>query len=166
VCVNLTVPLGSVSDALEGKDDEAAEELDDLGECEDSARRVLDILKGGGKDVYREALTALNDATREWWDEAVASGHEDAGENEEPYRKNASGLRRFLESEALSWYARRQKEIENRPFIRAQAFGEALDPPPSGSASRCNAARASASDILYRRSVSTEGSTALQSTSD
>lgn len=128
VCVNLTAPLGSVSDALEGNDDEAAEALEDLKECEDSGRQALDILKSGGKGAYGEALAALTEATQEWWDDAVASGQEDARGDQEPYRKSASGLRRFLESEALTWCAKRHKEIENRPFIRAQAFGEAFDP--------------------------------------
>jgi hypothetical protein len=37
-------------------------------------------------------------------------------------------LRRFLESEVLPWYETRTKELANRPQIRDQAFGEALDP--------------------------------------
>ncbi len=28
----------------------------------------------------------------------------------------------------MSWYVQRRKELENRPLIRAQAFGESLDP--------------------------------------
>ena len=27
-----------------------------------------------------------------------------------------------------SWYVQRRKELENRPLIRAQAFGQSLDP--------------------------------------
>jgi hypothetical protein len=51
VCVNLIVPLGSVADALEGKDGEAAEELGHLRECEDLVRKALDIINAGGKDA-------------------------------------------------------------------------------------------------------------------
>ncbi len=38
------------------------------------------------------------------------------------------GLRRFIEKEMLPWSAQRRKELENRPLIRAQAFGQSLDP--------------------------------------
>jgi hypothetical protein len=38
------------------------------------------------------------------------------------------GLRRFLEDEVLPWFDNRKKELANRPLIREQAFGEALDP--------------------------------------
>jgi len=34
----------------------------------------------------------------------------------------------FLEKKVLPWYVQRRKELENRPLIRAQAFGESLDP--------------------------------------
>jgi hypothetical protein len=35
---------------------------------------------------------------------------------------------RFLESEVLPWFDNRKVELANRPLIREQAFGEALDP--------------------------------------
>ena len=41
---------------------------------------------------------------------------------------HAECLRRFLEGEVLPWFDNRKKELENRPLIREQAFGEALDP--------------------------------------
>jgi hypothetical protein len=45
-----------------------------------------------------------------------------------PYAADAASLRRFLEAEILPWYEKRRRELENRPLIRAQAFGEAVDP--------------------------------------
>ena len=36
--------------------------------------------------------------------------------------------RRFLEEEVLPWVDMRRKELANRPLIREQAFGDALDP--------------------------------------
>jgi transposase len=33
-----------------------------------------------------------------------------------------------LEGDVMSWFAGRKKELANRPLIREQAFGEALDP--------------------------------------
>ncbi len=53
---------------------------------------------------------------------------EDLDEDEEPATRDAAGLLRFLEKEVLPWYVQRRKELENRPLIRAQAFGESLDP--------------------------------------
>ena len=50
------------------------------------------------------------------------------GEGEEPATADAEGLRRFLEDEVLPWFENRKKELANRPLIREQAFGEALDP--------------------------------------
>ena len=138
VTVNLLVPLGSVADALEGKDDEAPEDLSDLRQCEELARRALDILNAGGKDAYRTALATLDEATQDWWEDELESepqGTREDGDSE-PYRKTAADLKRFIESEALSWYSRRQREIENRPFIRAQAFGEAVDPDRLGRLAR------------------------------
>ncbi len=53
---------------------------------------------------------------------------EDLDEDEEPATLNMDGLRRFIEKEILPWSAQRRKDLENRPLIRAQAFGESLDP--------------------------------------
>ena len=36
-------------------------------------------------------------------------------------------MRRFLETEVRDWFAKRKQELANRPLIRDQAFGEALD---------------------------------------
>ena len=44
------------------------------------------------------------------------------------YAANAASLQRYLETEICPWYETRRKELENRPLIHAQAFGEALDP--------------------------------------
>ena len=42
--------------------------------------------------------------------------------------RRCEGLRRFLEGKVLPRFENRQKELANRPLIREQAFGEALDP--------------------------------------
>jgi hypothetical protein len=49
-------------------------------------------------------------------------------QGEEPATADAPGLRCFLEGEVLPWYETRRMELANRPLIREQAFGEALDP--------------------------------------
>ena len=47
---------------------------------------------------------------------------------EEPSTADATSLRGFLENVVLPWLGNRRKELTNRPLIREQAFGEALDP--------------------------------------
>jgi hypothetical protein len=48
-------------------------------------------------------------------------------DGDQPATADAESLRRFLEAEALPWFENRRKELANRPLIREQAFGEALD---------------------------------------
>ncbi len=49
-------------------------------------------------------------------------------DDEEPrYTANADGLVEFLQDEVMPSYKARRKELQNRPLIREQAFGEALD---------------------------------------
>ena len=43
-------------------------------------------------------------------------------------RPTQTSLRGFLENVVLPWLETRKKELANRPLIREQAFGEALDP--------------------------------------
>jgi hypothetical protein len=48
-------------------------------------------------------------------------------EDEVPATADAEGLRLFIEGDVLPWFENRKKELANRPLIREQAFGEALD---------------------------------------
>jgi hypothetical protein len=52
----------------------------------------------------------------------------DYHEDQTPYCTDAASLKRFLESEVLPWYEKRRRELDHRPLIRAQAFGEAVEP--------------------------------------
>lgn len=58
----------------------------------------------------------------------LARDRDELDGGEEPATADAKGLLRFLEGEVLSWFDGRKKELSNRPLIREQAFGEALDP--------------------------------------
>jgi hypothetical protein len=58
----------------------------------------------------------------------LGRGPDEIEEREEPATADVEGLRRFLEGEVLDWFEYRKKELANRPLIREQAFGEALDP--------------------------------------
>ncbi len=53
---------------------------------------------------------------------------EDYDEDQEPYKAEAASLQRYLETEIGPWYDTRRKELQNRALIKAQAYGEALDP--------------------------------------
>ena len=78
--------------------------------------------------VYSRALAALRDDTRAWWREQLSRKADDCEDGQTPYRAEAESLKRFLEDEVLPWYEKRRHEIEYRPLLRAQAFGEAVDP--------------------------------------
>jgi hypothetical protein len=66
----------------------------------------------------------LNDVPREDLDDADGG---EAGDFDR-YRPDALSLQRFLEEEVVPWYQQRGRELGNRDLIRAQAFGEALNP--------------------------------------
>ena len=52
---------------------------------------------------------------------------EDPDGDEEPYRADATGLAVYLEYSVLPYCAKQLGYLENRPLIRAQVLGEALD---------------------------------------
>jgi hypothetical protein len=79
----------------------------------------------GGTPAYSAVVVAEPDPKKA---EQLACDPDELGEGEEPATADVEGLRRFLEGEALPWFENRQKELANRPLIREQAFGEALDP--------------------------------------
>ena len=89
---------------------------------------ALGLLEGKSPTAYSRALAALREDTREWWMEQLTSEPDDYVEGQAPYRADPESLKRFLESEVLSWYEKRRRELEHRPLIRGQAFGEAVEP--------------------------------------
>ena len=90
--------------------------------------RALDVLRAGKAKAFAEALSALREDTRNWWGEVLDCEPDDYEEDEKSYAADAANLLRFLEEKVVPWYEGRRKELENRPLIRAQALGEALDP--------------------------------------
>jgi len=89
---------------------------------------ALRLLESKSPTAYSRALAALRGDTREWWEKQLTWEADNYEEEQTPYRADAESLQRFLESEILPWYENRRRELENRPLIRAQAFGEAVDP--------------------------------------
>jgi hypothetical protein len=109
----------------------AADIEDDMAEMkadEATTRRALELLGSTRNDAYEAALAELREDTQDWWEGVLARDPDELGEGEEPATAGVEGLRRFLEAEVLPWFETRKKELADRPLIREQAFGEALDP--------------------------------------
>jgi hypothetical protein len=88
---------------------------------------ALRLLESKSPTAYTRALAGLREDAREWWEELLTWEPDDY-EDQTPYCADAASLKRFLEGEVLPWYERRQLELQYRPLIRAQAFGEAVEP--------------------------------------
>jgi hypothetical protein len=92
-------------------------------------RCALDLLDDTRRnDRYEASLAALREDTRDWWADVLTRDPDELDEGEEPATADADGLKRFLENKVLPWFEIRNKELMNRPLVREQAFGEALDP--------------------------------------
>ncbi len=134
VQVKVTGSLGTIIDAVTATPSGTANDLVELEEYEATARGALDILKAGKAGAYEQALAELDEGTQRSWQEEVAPELEGSDEDEdpdgdtEPYTADAAGLEDYLENWVLPRCARRRGDIQNRPLIRAQALGEALDP--------------------------------------
>jgi hypothetical protein len=117
-----------VTDAIRATAAETEQDACDMHQVEAMTRRALKLLESQRNGQYEAALAALPEDTREWWADVLAGGAEDLEGNEGTPTADWTGLRRFLEREVLPWFETRKKELANRPLIREQAFGEALDP--------------------------------------
>jgi hypothetical protein len=106
-------------------------ELAELDRRETVTARALDLLQAGKVRAYDKALGALSEKTRERWKELIKPKPELGllmfSQEENRYTANAHGLFQFLQGEVMRSYEARRKELQNRPAIREQAFGEALD---------------------------------------
>jgi hypothetical protein len=124
-------PTDGSEDVAEAIHATAADTEADIREMEEGdamTRHALELLDSRSNDPYEAALAALHEDTKAWWDETLARDRDELDEGEEPATADADHLRRFLEGEVLPWFETRRKELANRPLIREQAFGEALDP--------------------------------------
>ena len=105
--------------------------LAELDRREAVTARALDLLEAGKARAYDKALGALSEKTRERWKELIKPKPEFGllmfSNEENRYTANARGLLQFLQDEVMPSYEARRKELQNRPAIREQAFGEALD---------------------------------------
>jgi hypothetical protein len=117
-----------VVDAIRATVADTDEDIAEMETDEAMTRSALDLLGSKRNDAYEAALAALRQDTQAWWTDTLACDPDELGEGEEPATADVEGLRRFLEGEVLPWFENRKKELANRPLIREQAFGEALDP--------------------------------------
>ena len=106
-------------------------EFADLDQRKSIIARALDLLQAGKAGAYDKALGTLSEETRERWSELIkprpALGLLMFDNTESRYSANADGLIEFLEKVVMPSYESRRIELENRPQIREQVMGEALD---------------------------------------
>ena len=117
-----------VVDAIRATAADTDEDIADMEADEAMTRHALELLGSKRNDAYEAALAALREDTQAWWADTLAGDPDELAAGEEPATADVEGLRRFLEGEVLPWFENRNKELANRPLIREQAFGEALDP--------------------------------------
>ncbi len=117
-----------VVDAIRATAADTEEDIADMTVDEAMTHRALDLLVSKRNDAYEAALAGLREDTQAWWADTLARDPDELGEGEEPATADVEALRRFIEDEVLPWFENRKKELANRPLIREQAFGEALDP--------------------------------------
>ena len=117
-----------VVDAIRATAADTQEDMADMAADEAMTRRALELLGSKRNDAYEAGLAALREDIQSLWADRLARDPDKLGEDEQPATADVEGLRRFLEGEVLPWFDNRRKELDNRPLIREQAFGEALDP--------------------------------------
>jgi hypothetical protein len=127
VHLDTTDRFEGIGDAIQATVTDTEEDIAQVAAAEDMTRCALDLLGSGRNDAYEAALATLQDDTRQWWDDVLARDGEELEEIEEPYTADVASLRRFPKNEALRWFETRHKQLGDRPLIREQAFGEAVD---------------------------------------
>ena len=86
--------------------------------------RALAILDRSGADAYAQALAALHQDTRAWWEDGLAGEYG----ADRPWSADAGCLAAFLREEVGPVDDADAVADVARPAVRLQAFGESLDP--------------------------------------
>lgn len=115
----------STQDAINSTPEQNSRDIADLEEDDKMTARAIKLLHLGKGGAYKKALTALRDDTRDWWEETLEEQDDD---EENQYTPDKEGLLLFLNGKVQNWLEEHRTEIENRPLIQAQAFGDAVDP--------------------------------------
>ncbi len=82
-----------------------------------ATEKALEILNRGGSNAYEKALKALQQDSRDWWQNWV---------EEEEYQPNAEGLADFIRMHLLPTCKSLDKEARHHEAIKAQAIGEGM----------------------------------------
>jgi hypothetical protein len=117
-----------VVDAIHATAADTEEDMADMAADETMTRRALKLLGSKRNDAYEAALAALREDTQAWWTDTLTRDPDELEDGEEAATADVEGLRHFLETNVLPWFDNRRKELANRPLIREQAFGDALEP--------------------------------------
>jgi hypothetical protein len=108
-----------------------AAELAEFERREIQIDRAVELLKADKPRAYEKALGLLSEDIRERWSRRLeckpSSGLLMFDNLESQYTPNAEGLLEFLERETIPSDLARRRETQNRPQIREQIIGEALD---------------------------------------
>jgi hypothetical protein len=109
---------------------EATAEIRRLNEREKVAVRSVALLQKDRARAYDKVLAILGEETSGRWKESIKPRPqiELLMFAETVYTADADGLIEFLQREVVPAYERRRHELENRPQIRQQIIGEALEP--------------------------------------
>lgn len=110
----------SSREALRAPAEEDAEVLEEARADTAMTEAAITVLEADGPDAYAQALAALRDDTREWWESEL--------EEDERYKPTAESLIGFLLVKARPNVTRTEADMALRPHIRLQAWGESLDP--------------------------------------
>jgi hypothetical protein len=97
--------IEGVSDAVRATAADTKEALADITADETMTRHALELLGATRNDAYEAALAALSEGTRKCSADMLSRKPAELQKGEEPTTADAEGLRAFLESLVLPWFA-------------------------------------------------------------
>ena len=112
----------NVGEAVRLSDDEISARLVDANEDLAMAKQAFELAVSG---QYGPALDALRKDTLDWWKDILQDGEDGMGYAREA---TATSMMEWLDLEALPYIRDVISGSKQAPAIRAQAFGESLDP--------------------------------------
>jgi len=124
VDTDVNVKRFSTKKALATSDEANKKELEGITGYSEPAVKAVAMLEKG--DSYEDALAALAEGTREWWQEDALRKESMSGRL--IYQPNVECLHRFLTSEVIPEYKREYVEVRHRALVKQQAEGEAFIP--------------------------------------
>jgi len=118
---------GNLVTALVATEANTAAELDDAQGDRAMTEKALSILNTGRPKAYEKALAALREDTAVWWMD-MTNPEEYYEGDEIPYARDADGLKAFLNEVIMPDHGKTERELQNRPAIKAQIYAETLNP--------------------------------------